>query len=102
LVSNPSIAGNRSQAGGHINISAAGRWLAALSQEEREQLGYAEAWDSVKDSQYGDRKTEMVIIGVDYDQETLEKMLDDALVTDAEWSQNFLSFVDPFEKYMVG
>ncbi len=102
MVSNPSIAGNWSQAGGHTDISAAGRWLAALSQEEREQLGYAEAWDSVKDSPHGDRKTEMVIIGIDYDQETLEKMLDDALVTAAEWEQDFRDFVDPFERYMVG
>jgi hypothetical protein len=44
----------------------------------------------------------MVIIGIDYDRDTLEKLLDTALVTDAEWSQDFLSFVDPFEKYMVG
>jgi G3E family GTPase len=102
LVSNPSIAGNRSHAGGHIAITAAGRRLAALSQEEREQLGYAETWDSVKDSQHGDRKTEMVIIGVDYDQATLEKMLDDALVTDAEWQMHFRDFVDPLERYIVG
>jgi len=102
LVSNPSIAGNWSQAGGHISISPAGRWLAGLSQEEREQLWYADARESVKDNHYGDRKTEMVIIGIDYDKDTLERLLDAALVTDAEWSQNFLSFVDPFEKYMVG
>lgn len=44
----------------------------------------------------------MVIIGIDYDQETLEKMLDDALVTDAEWQMDFRDFVDPLERYMVG
>lgn len=102
MVSNPSIAGNRSHAGGHIAISAAGRWLAALSQEERENFGYTEAWESVKDHQYGDRKTEMVIIGIDYDRETLEKLLDDALVTDVEWQMHFRDFVDPLERYMVG
>jgi hypothetical protein len=44
----------------------------------------------------------MVIIGIDYDQGTLEKLLDDSLVTDAEWEQDFRDLVDPFEKYMVG
>ncbi len=44
----------------------------------------------------------MVIIGIDYDQESLEKLLDGALVTDEEWQQNFRDFEDPFEKYMVG
>jgi len=102
LVSNPSIAGNRSQAGGHIAISAAGRWLAALSQEERESFGYCEAWESVKHNQHGDRKTEMVIIGIDYDRETLEQLLDSALVTDEEWALNFHDFVDPIERFMVG
>jgi len=102
LVSQPSIAGNWSQAGWSIKVNAAWRWLASLSSQEIEEFGYQDAWNQVKDDAYGDRKTELVVIGIDYDQATLEKLLDDVLVTDEEWKQDFRSFVDPFEKYMVG
>ena len=102
LVSQPSIAGNWSQAWWSIKVNAAWRWLASLSSQEIEEFGYKDAWDQVKNNSYGDRKTEMVIIGIDYDQDSLEKLLDGALVTDEEWQQNFRDFEDPFEKYMVG
>lgn len=75
--------------------------MAGLSDEERQALGYTENWEAVKDNAHGDRKTELVVIGIDYDQSYLEELLDTALVSDEEWEMDFRAFADPFAKYMV-
>jgi hypothetical protein len=37
------------------------------------------------DDEHGDRRTELVVIGTDYDEAALRATLDDAVVDDDEW-----------------
>lgn len=101
LVSNPIIGGNWSQAGWSIKVAGAWRWLVSFTDQERKELWCADAWNAFVDNPYGDRRTEIVIIGIDYDRVYLEKLLDAALVTDQEREQDPSDFVDSFQSYMV-
>lgn len=63
-----------SQAGSSCNISPVTYWVASMPKEKREEIlaqrrDVAESWDI----EYGDRKTQFVIIGTDLDQEKIEK-----------------------------
>jgi len=89
LASRNDWAGNWSQAGWSIRLDGLGRWMASFSLEER--ILYApdqnaeyekEFWDVP----YGDRKNELVLIGVGMDEDTITKILDDALLTDEEYA----------------
>ncbi|WP_165797783.1 GTP-binding protein [Heyndrickxia sporothermodurans] len=50
-------------------------------------------WDPV----YGDRKTELVLIGIDMDKVGITKALDRCLLTTEEQMGNWSELVDPFE-----
>jgi G3E family GTPase len=60
-----------------------GRWLYAMSRAELEEYiddEIMEQYESYASYPDGDRRTELVIIGVDLDRELVEKQLDECLV----------------------
>jgi G3E family GTPase len=100
LASRHDLTGHWSQAGGAASCEGAGLWYAALPDDERpdddetrEQLerDWAEPW--------GDRRQELVLIGVDLDEPALRARFDAALVTDAELAagpDGWRALPDPF------
>lgn len=86
-----------SQAGSSCNISPVTYWVASMSKEKREEIlaqrrDVAESWDI----EYGDRKTQFVIIGTDLDQEKIEKELDECLVNSSEINSDWHQLEDSY------
>lgn len=84
-----------SQAGSSCNISPVTYWVASMSKEKREEIlvqrrDVAESWDI----EYGDRKTQFVIIGTDLDQEKIEKELDECLLNSSEINSDWHQLED--------
>jgi G3E family GTPase len=82
------------QAGPSIRAEAQGPWIASLPEVEREMYRSNRPELDWHD-EHGDRRTELVFIGTDYDEAPLRTALDDALVTDAEWNDGE-SLTGPF------
>ncbi|MGG1680204.1 GTP-binding protein [Neobacillus sp. NRS-1170] len=85
-----------SQAGPSITFQGAGEWIAAYPKEEQQEIfqedpELLDRWDEV----YGDRLTELVMIGIDMNQEEIEKTLDDCLLTEEELMIEWSTFKDP-------
>ncbi|PSL48489.1 G3E family GTPase [Salsuginibacillus halophilus] len=92
------VAVELSQAGQSIQVGASGYWEAALPEEEREVEEDEKAgWDPL----YGDRITELVLIGIKIKHEELERALDACLLTDDEMAGNWRSFEDPMFREMI-
>ncbi|MBE4907640.1 GTP-binding protein [Bacillus luteolus] len=96
------IAGLLSQAGPSIMLQGAGEWVAAYPEHEIQQIladepELKEKWDDV----YGDRMNELVMIGIDMNQEEIEKSLDTCLLTTEELKLDWQSFHDPLPSYNV-
>ncbi len=72
------------QAGPSIRATAQGPWIASLPEIERDMYR-SNRPDLEWHDEHGDRRTELVFIGTDYDESALRAALEDALVTDAEW-----------------
>lgn len=85
-----------SQAGVSRQLSPAGLWVAALSEEERfayfgSEFVKTPDWDDI----WGDRVNKLVFIGVDLDKEAITRSLDQALLTDAEMESDWSLLTDP-------
>ncbi|WP_419791178.1 GTP-binding protein [Staphylococcus chromogenes] len=81
-----------SQAGTAVDIHPVTFWVAAMPKAERaailqEREDVRADWDP----EYGDRHTQLVVIGIDLDKEKIEQELDACLLNrqeiDADWSQ---------------
>ena len=77
------MTGLLSQAGPSIMLQGAGEWLASYPEQERnrilkEEPDLLENWDE----EFGDRMTELVLIGIDMNREDIEASLDKCLLTD--------------------
>jgi G3E family GTPase len=89
-----------SQAGGVKRVGLAGQWFAAVPRDLWEQ--YPEAHQRAQQhwhDPYGDRRQEIVFIGVDVDRAGLSAALDAALLDKGEWAQDpdkWANFPDPF------
>ncbi|WP_226022315.1 CobW family GTP-binding protein [Halomicrobium salinisoli] len=82
------IAGNETRVGiGHagpsIRAEGQGPWIASLPEVERD-LYRSNRPDLEWHEEHGDRRTELVFIGTNYDEGAIRAALDDALVTDGE------------------
>lgn len=106
LASRNDWAGNWSQAGGSIRLDGLGRWMGSFTEEERiiyspeqNEEYEKEFWDTP----YGDRKNELVIIGVGMDEAKITKILDDALLTDEEYANfdSWSTFNDPLPAWVT-
>lgn len=90
------MAASISQAGPSIQFGPAGYWVAALPEKDRdvllaEEADLREKWDQ----QFGDRMNEIVMIGIEMDQEMLESELDECLLTDEEMLEDWSRFSNP-------
>nr|WP_263327378.1 GTP-binding protein [Neobacillus sp. Marseille-Q6967] len=86
-----------SQAGPSVQLEPVSYWVASLSPEQQAQ--YFEEDPVLKeqwDDKYGDRKNELVLIGIDMDQELVKSSLDHCLLTEDELKQNWNKMNDPF------
>jgi G3E family GTPase len=102
LASRNDICGLLSQAGTSIILQGAGEWVAVYPEEERKQLlqetpELLEKWDDV----YGDRMTELVLIGIGMNREDIEAALDECLLTDEEMGQDWATFRDPLPPFTI-
>jgi G3E family GTPase len=74
------------QAGPSVRVTARGPWIASLPEVQRDL--YKSNRPSLEwDDEHGDRRTEYVVIGTDFDETALRERLEDALVTDDEWER---------------
>ncbi|MGG3279439.1 GTP-binding protein [Paenibacillus solani] len=90
------VAASVSQAGPSIQFGPAGYWVAALTEQEQQELLRSEPdvrrkWDDV----WGDRMTELVMIGIGMEQEQIEQELDECLLTDREMQLDWSMFNNP-------
>ncbi|MCP3763515.1 GTP-binding protein [Domibacillus sp. A3M-37] len=102
LATRNNITGMISQAGPSIIIQGAGEWVASYPEQEREQTLKEEpellvGWDDT----YGDRVTEIVMIGLEMHRETIENELDRCLLTDKEMKMDWTGFKDPLPPFQL-
>jgi G3E family GTPase len=99
LASRPDHAGFWSQAGAIGRNQCAGRFWAAVPEEERPgDASQMRAWEEP----WGDRRQEIVLIGQGLDRAGLEAMFDAALLTDEEFAgglDGWAKIADPFPKW---
>ncbi|RJS93367.1 GTP-binding protein [Salinisphaera sp. Q1T1-3] len=101
LASRPDWVGEISQAGGALTHQAAGFWWASdtaagrLPSDPDTRAEVQRHWDR----DYGDRRQEIVVIGIDMDETTLTARLDACLLTDDEIAAGWAAWqrlADPF------
>ncbi|AEH36662.1 GTP-binding protein [Halopiger xanaduensis] len=85
------------KAGQSVRAGPSGTWLATLPEEQREQYfaarpGIEEDWDE----EWGDRGIELVFIGREFDRDALVDRLEGCLLSDAEMSEDWSRYPDPF------
>lgn len=86
-----------SQAGRSVGIEPVSYWVASMPTETRRQIlaenrEMAQTWDP----EYGDRRNELVFIGIDLDKEAITKRLDECLVNGKEIVQDWNTLEDPY------
>ncbi|MFG0291667.1 MAG: zinc metallochaperone GTPase ZigA [Phycisphaerales bacterium JB050] len=105
LANHPDIAALWSQAGGSFRIAPAGRWWAAAPRERWPEDEESIRWiESKWIEPHGDRRQEVVLIGIDLDQPKLQTLLDSCLLSKEEmdagpsvwrtWSDRFMQVPD--------
>ncbi|MEX0793913.1 MAG: zinc metallochaperone GTPase ZigA [Pirellulaceae bacterium] len=89
-----------SQAGVSIQINPAGYWWASAPADYfPEDAASQEEIQERFEGNYGDRRQELVFIGMDFDQARIESILNDCLLTDEEWHagpDQWAELEDPF------
>ncbi|MBK5485116.1 GTP-binding protein [Peribacillus sp. TH16] len=100
LASRNDTAGLLSQAGPSLMIQGAGKWIAAYPKDEQQQILQDEpellkSWDEL----YGDRMTELVMIGIQMNQQEIENELDQCLLTEIELQQDWSQYEDPLPAF---
>jgi G3E family GTPase len=104
LASRMDITGLWSHAGGAASCEGAGMWYAALPRDEwpDEPVSLA-ALERDWIEPWGDRRQEIVFIGVDLDEDELRARLDAALLTEAELKEgpdSWATLPDPFPPWL--
>ncbi|MGO4889975.1 GTP-binding protein [Anaerobacillus sp. MEB173] len=95
------MAGLLSQAGPSLTIQGAGEWVAAYPEEEKartlqEEPELLERWDQL----YGDRMTEIAMIGLEMNRQEVEESLDRCLLTDEEMYMDWSTFIDELPPFI--
>ncbi len=87
-------------AGRSIRIAPAGNWIATLSPEERdEQFEAYPELEAMWDDKWGDRGTQLVVIGTEMDHESIRDHLELCLLTDEEMDSDWDAFEDRFPTF---
>lgn len=86
------------QAGKNMEVYPISYWVAALPVEEQkaylqDEPQLLQTWDA----KYGDRKNELVFIGIRLEKDTIVSRLDACLLTEKEMQEDWNSFPDPFQ-----
>jgi len=88
IASRPDDAMNWSQAGGSLRAEKAGVWWSSMPYSQRINhpvfVENKEFIESRWDADWGDRKTELVLIGQDMDEQQIRSSLSECLLTDEE------------------
>ncbi len=103
IATQPDFVMSWSLAGAIGRFEGIGTWFAATPKNRwPDDEEYVKSALSRFEGEYGDRKQELVFIGVDMNQEKIFAKLDQCLLTENELKQgmdNWKSFVDPFPKF---
>lgn len=96
VASRNAVACTISQAGPSIQFGPAGYWIAALPEAEQNQIlleepQYKEKWHP----QWGDRMTELVLIGIEMNKQQIIADLDRCLLTSEELLSDWSTLPDP-------
>jgi len=101
LASSMNWIGGWSQAGGACQYELAGTWWATCPERDwPESSGVRDKIRSHFQEPYGDRRQEIVLIGIDMDINGLRSKLDGALLTDEEFEESpsgWEGYQDPFQ-----
>ena len=103
LASRPDFIGQMSQAGASIVHGAAGLWRASAN-AGTPSAELSTPLRSDWDPQFGDRRQELVFIGIDLDEAAIRAQLDACLLTEAELALGPLAWQrlpDPFPRWAV-
>jgi G3E family GTPase len=105
LATRPDFAGSLSQAGGALTHEAAGLWWSAVPGDARpDDPGFDEWLASVSRGATGDRRQELVFIGIGMDEADMRRRLDACLLTEAEFAAGeaaWLALPDPFPRWAL-
>ncbi|MEQ6341401.1 MAG: zinc metallochaperone GTPase ZigA [Gammaproteobacteria bacterium] len=100
LASRPEFAGSWSQAGGACRHGAAGYWWDAIPQENwPKDAAYRTQIEAKSQGEWGDRRQELVFIGMEMDETEIRTNLDTSLLSDAEMAlghAGWMNLPDPF------
>ncbi|CAG9467788.1 unnamed protein product [Pedinophyceae sp. YPF-701] len=103
LATRDDLAGEWSQAGGVLTMSLGGPWFAALPDSELPDLANdaaaAKAMQDVRSRPGGDRRQELVLLGIDVNESALRQAFDACLATDDEirgHKDGTAALADPF------
>jgi len=104
LATRPEWVGELSQAGPLVRHQAMGAWWAAI---DRAQWPEDPRWRDLIESRwhpvFGDRRQELVFIGLDYDEAQLRQQLEDCLIdTDRMQPEQWSALHDPFPAWEMG
>lgn len=96
LAAQGDLAASLSQAGPSIQFGPAGYWTAALPEADREAIlktepEIMEQWHA----EWGDRQTELVMIGIEMERAQIEEELDQCLLNDEEMQADWARFDNP-------
>ena len=87
-------------AGQSIRVGPGGRWIATLPPDEREaQFEAYPQLEEMWDEQWGDRGTQLVLIGREMDHDAVEETLDSCLLTDEEMDESWEAYEDRFPRF---
>ena len=90
-------------AGQSIRVGPGGRWIASLQPEQREAHFEANpTLEEMWDEQWGDRGTQLVVIGREMDHAAIESALSDCLLTDVEMDEDWEEYEDRFPVFELG
>jgi len=105
LASRMDFAASWSQAGGACRHGAAGLWWAAVDPSEwPDEPGARAEIEATMTGAYGDRRQELVYIGIDIDELALRELLDACLLTEAErmaGPSSWARLPDPFPEWAL-
>ncbi|MFC7060126.1 GTP-binding protein [Halovenus salina] len=100
LAGREEIALSLNVAGQSVRVGPGGRWIATLPEEERqEQFEANPVLEELWDDEWGDRGTQLVVIGREMDHDEIRERFEFCLLTDEEMSEEWNSYKDRFPRF---